>query len=42
VAIRWLLVMLGRRTLWPFIAYRLVLAALLAWSLASGWVPAVG
>ena len=42
VAIRWLLVMLGRRTLWPFIVYRLVLAALLAWSLASGWVPAVG
>ena len=42
VAIRWLLVMLGRHTLWPFIGYRIVLAALLAWSLASGRIPAVG
>lgn len=41
-AIRWLLAMLGSHTLWPFIVYRLFLAALLAWSLASGWVPAAG
>ena len=41
-AIRWLLAMLGSHTLWPFIIYRLVLAAILAWSLAAGWVPAVG
>jgi len=41
-AIRWLLAMLGSHTLWPFIIYRLVLAAFLAWSLAAGWVPAVG
>jgi undecaprenyl-diphosphatase len=39
-AIRWLLRMLTSHTLWPFIAYRLVLAGLLAWSLASGLVPA--
>lgn len=39
-AIRWLLQMLTSHTLWPFIAYRIVLAGLLAWSLASGLVPA--
>jgi uncharacterized protein (DUF2062 family) len=32
--------MLTSHTLWPFIAYRLALAGLLAWSLASGLVPA--
>ena len=40
VSIRWLLRMLTGHTLWPFVAYRLGLAALLAWSLASGWVAA--
>ena len=39
-AIRWLLRMLTSHTLWPFIAYRLALAGLLIWSLASGLVPA--
>lgn len=39
-AIRWLLRMLTSHTLWPFIVYRLALAGLLAWSLASGLVPA--
>ncbi|MEI7861313.1 MAG: undecaprenyl-diphosphatase UppP [Planctomycetota bacterium] len=39
-AVRWLLRLLSTQTLWPFIFYRLALAALLAWSLASGWVPA--
>jgi undecaprenyl-diphosphatase len=39
-AIRWLLKILTSHTLWPFIAYRLALAGLLAWSLASGLVPA--
>ena len=39
-AIRWLLRMLTSHTLWPFIAYRIVLAGLLAWALASGLVPA--
>jgi undecaprenyl-diphosphatase len=39
-AIRWLLRMLTSHSLWPFIAYRLALAGLLAWSLASGLVPA--
>jgi undecaprenyl-diphosphatase len=42
IAIRWLLAMLGSHTLWPFIGYRLILAAILAWSLAAGVVPAVG
>ena len=42
VAIRWLLSMLGSHTLWPFIVYRLLLAAILAWSLVTGVVPAVG
>ena len=37
-AIRWLLSMLGSHSLWPFIAYRLLLAAFLAWSIASGRV----
>ena len=40
VAVRWLLRLLSTQTLWPFIFYRLALAALLAWSLASGWVQA--
>jgi undecaprenyl-diphosphatase len=40
LAIRWLLRVLTSHTLWPFIIYRLALAALLAWSLAAGWVPA--
>jgi len=40
IAIRWLLRMLATRTLWPFVAYRLALAGLLAWWLASGRVPA--
>jgi undecaprenyl-diphosphatase len=41
-AIRWLLAMLGSHTLWPFIGYRLILASLLAWTLASGRVPSIG
>lgn len=41
-AIRWLLAMLGSHTLWPFIGYRLILASLLAWALASGRVPSIG
>lgn len=41
-AIRWLLAMLGSRTLWPFIVYRILLAAVLAWALAAGRVPSVG
>jgi undecaprenyl-diphosphatase len=41
LAIRWLLRVLTSHTLWPFIVYRLALAALLAWSLTAGWVPAV-
>lgn len=41
-AIRWLLSMLASRTLWPFIAYRLALAGLLAWALATGRVPSLG
>jgi undecaprenyl-diphosphatase len=39
-AIRWLLRMLTSHTLWPFIAYRIALAGLLAWTIASGLVPA--
>ena len=39
VAVRWLLKMLTGHTLWPFIVYRLGLAALLAGSLAGGWLP---
>ena len=35
LAIRWLLRVLTSHTLWPFILYRLGLAALLAWSLAA-------
>lgn len=42
ISIRWLLAMLGHNSLWPFIAYRLLLAAFLAWSLVSGRVPAMG
>jgi undecaprenyl-diphosphatase len=42
-AIRWLLQILTSRTLWPFIVYRLGLAATLAWWLALGTpVPAPG
>ncbi|MBU6309582.1 MAG: undecaprenyl-diphosphatase UppP [Planctomycetes bacterium] len=43
IAVRWLLKMLTGHTLWPFIAYRVGLAALLAGSLAAGWVtsPAI-
>jgi undecaprenyl-diphosphatase len=41
LAIRWLLRVLTSHTLWPFILYRLALAALLAWSLtAATWVRA--
>jgi undecaprenyl-diphosphatase len=40
VAVLWLLRMLTGHTLWPFIVYRLGLAAILAWSLAAGWVAA--
>jgi undecaprenyl-diphosphatase len=40
VAVLWLLRMLTGHTLWPFIAYRIGLAAILAWSLAAGWVAA--
>lgn len=38
-AIRWLLRVLTSHTLWPFIAYRLLLAAGLAWWLATGAMP---
>lgn len=41
-SIRWLLAMLGSRTLWPFIVYRVVLASILAGCLARGLVPSVG
>jgi undecaprenyl-diphosphatase len=37
-SIRWLLRLLTSHTLWPFVAYRLALAAFLAALLASGWV----
>jgi undecaprenyl-diphosphatase len=42
-AVTWLLRMLTGHTLWPFIVYRIGLAALLVWSLAAGWsvAPAV-
>lgn len=40
-SIRWLLRILTSHTLWPFIVYRLVVAGFLAWSLATGLVPAV-
>jgi undecaprenyl-diphosphatase len=39
-SIRWLLRMLTSHTLWPFIAYRIGLAGLLAWAVVSGMVPA--
>ncbi len=39
VSIRWLLRMLTSHTLWPFIAYRLVLAGLLAWACLPQPVP---
>ena len=37
-SIRWLLAILTSHTLWPFIVYRLCLAATLAWALAAGRV----
>lgn len=42
-AVRWLLKMLTGHTLWPFIAYRIGLAGLLAGALAAGWLasPAI-
>ncbi len=40
-SIRWLLGMLTGHTLWPFVIYRLGLAAVLAWSLAALWAPTV-
>jgi undecaprenyl-diphosphatase len=39
-SIKWLLRMLTGHTLWPFILYRIVLATVLAWSLAAGHVAA--
>lgn len=39
-SIRWLLRLLTSHTLWPFILYRIAVAALLAWSLQAGLVPA--
>jgi undecaprenyl-diphosphatase len=39
VAIRWLLALLSSRTLWPFVAYRLVVAAALVGVLVSGRAP---
>jgi undecaprenyl-diphosphatase len=39
LAIRWLLRVLTSHTLWPFIVYRLALAAFLAWSLAAAGSP---
>lgn len=38
-SVRWLLRMLTGHTLWPFIVYRLCLAAVLACSLAGQWTP---
>ena len=40
-SIRWLLRMLTRHTLWPFVIYRLALAALLATLVANGWESAI-
>jgi len=40
LAIRWLLRVLTSHTLWPFIAYRVALAGLLAWTML-GWAAAV-
>lgn len=39
-SIRWLLRLLTSHTLWPFIVYRLALAALLVAALERGWVAA--
>jgi undecaprenyl-diphosphatase len=39
LAIRWLLRVLTSHTLWPFIAYRLALASVLAWSLTAASRP---
>lgn len=43
-SIRWLLRVLTSQTLWPFIAYRIVLAGILVWVITAGRlpVPAVG
>ena len=41
-AIRWLLRVLTSRTLWPFIVYRLAVAAGLAWWLAASGAPVAG
>ncbi|MEY3206265.1 MAG: hypothetical protein RLZZ21_2596 [Planctomycetota bacterium] len=38
VSIRWLLKLLTSHTLWPFILYRIGLAAVLTWALAAGRV----
>ena len=40
-SIRWLLRMLTSHTLWPFVIYRLALAALLATLVANGWESAI-
>jgi undecaprenyl-diphosphatase len=40
-SIRWLLAMLTSHTLWPFVAYRLALAGLIASLLAGGWGAAL-
>ena len=37
-SIRWLLQLLTSHTLWPFIIYRIGLAAVLIWALAAGRV----
>jgi undecaprenyl-diphosphatase len=39
-SIKWLLRVLTGHTLWPFIVYRIGLAAMLVWALAAGWVAA--
>jgi len=38
-SIRWLLRVLTSRTLWPFIAYRIALAAVLGWTIIAGRLP---
>jgi len=40
-SIRWLLKLLTSHTLWPFIVYRVGLAAVLIWALAAGRIAAV-
>jgi len=41
-SIRWLLRMLTSHTLWPFVAYRLALAGVLAAIIAGGWADRPG